>query len=45
MNIHGLQVSSSIVRDILRLELSLQHLAKKEEAKFDLAMTCFVLVF
>ena len=27
MNIHGLQVSSSSLRDILRLERSLQHLA------------------
>ena len=44
MNIHGLQVSSSSLRNILRLERSLQHLAKKE-AKFDLAITCFVLVF
>ena len=41
MNIHGLQVSSSSVRDILRLERSLQHLAKKEEAKFDLAIACY----
>ena len=45
MNIHGLQVSSSSLRDILRLERSLLHLAKKEEAKFDLAIACFVLVF
>ena len=46
MNIHGLQVSSSSLRDILRLERSLQHLAEKEEeAKFDLAIACFVLVF
>ena len=45
MNIHGLQVSSSSIRDILRLERSLQHLAKKEKAKFDLAIACFVLVF
>ena len=45
MNIHGLQVSSSSLRDILRLERSLQHLAKKEEAKFDLAiMFCFSLL-
>ena len=43
MNIHGLQVSSSSLRDILRLERSLQHLAKKEEV--DLAIACFVLVF
>ena len=45
MNIHGLQVSSRSLRDILRLERSLQHLAKKEEAQFDLAIACFVLVF
>ena len=45
MNIHGLQVSSSSLRDSLRLERSLQHLAKKEEATFDLAIACFVLVF
>ena len=45
MNIHGLQVSSSSLWDILRLERSLQHLAKTEEAKFDLAIACFVLVF
>ena len=45
MNIHGLQVSSSSLRDILRLERSLQHLAKEEEAIFDLAIACFVLVF
>ena len=45
MNIHGLHVSSSSLRDILRLERSLQYLAKKEEAKFDLAIVCFVLVF
>ena len=45
MNVHGLQVSSSSLRDIIRLERSLQHLAKKEEAKFALAIACFVLVF
>ena len=45
MNIRGLQVSSSSLRDILRLVRSLQHPAKKEEAKFDLAIVCFVLVF
>ena len=45
MNIHGLQVSSSSLRDILRLEPSLQHLAKQEEAKFDLAIACFDLDF
>ena len=46
MNIHGLQVSTSYrLRYILRLERSLQHLAKREEAKFDLAIACFVLVF
>ena len=45
MNIHGLQVSSSSLRDILRLERSLQRLAKRGEAKFDLAIACFVLVF
>ena len=44
MNIHGLQVSSNSLRDILRQERSLQDLAKKE-AKFDLAIACFVLVF
>ena len=45
MNIHGLQASSSNLRDILRLERSLQHQAKKEEAKFDLKIACFVLLF
>ena len=45
MNIHGLRVSSSSLRDILRLERSLQHLEKNEEVKFDLAIACFVLVF
>ena len=27
------------------LERSLQHLAKNEEAKFDLAIACFILVY
>ena len=46
MNIHGLQVSSSSFRDTLRLERSLQHLSTtKKEAKFDLTIACFVLVF
>ena len=31
MNIHGLQVSSSSLRDILRLERSLQHLQQKKK--------------
>ena len=33
MNIHGLQASSSSLRDILRLKRSLQHLAKKKKPK------------
>ena len=37
--------SSSRLRNILRLERSLQHLAKNKTAKFDLATACFVLVF
>ena len=36
MNIHGLQVSSSSLRDILRLERSLQHLAHTKKKKPDL---------
>ena len=40
MNIHGLQVSSKTIGAFTSTPI-----AKKEEAKFDLAIACFVLVF
>ena len=43
MNIPGLDVSSSSLRDILRLERSLQHVAKKEKKKPNLIWQLHVL--
>ena len=43
MNIHGLDVSSSIVSETFYdWSVHFNHVAKKEKAQFDLAIACFV---